>query len=88
MIDALKKLQMAQILTQALSGPTGWATLGIGLGVAAGATAGVIAYNKSQEKTTKVTIENKTYIDSWQVSRSVRRDIILDQNRNTTSGVK
>ena len=41
LITWLRELAVVKSIVQALSGPGGWATLGIGLGLAAGATAAV-----------------------------------------------
>lgn len=43
LVTSLRGLAIAQAIVAALSGPVGWARLGIGLGVAAAATAGIIA---------------------------------------------
>ena len=43
LVTSLRTLAIAQALVAALSGPVGWARLGIGLGVAAVATAGIVA---------------------------------------------
>jgi len=43
LITWLRSLAVAQAIIQALSGPAGWATLGIGVAVAGAATAGIIA---------------------------------------------
>ncbi len=43
MITSLRSLAIAQAIVAALSGPVGWARIGIGLGVAAAATAGIVA---------------------------------------------
>ena len=49
--QALQRLTQAEILQQAFSGPLGWAALGIGAAVTAGAVYGVSKYEKSQSKT-------------------------------------
>jgi len=41
MVEGLKQLAIWQTITSALSGPAGWAKLGVGLGVAAGVGYGV-----------------------------------------------
>lgn len=43
MITWLRSLAVTQAIVKALSGPAGWATLGIGLAVAGAATAGIVA---------------------------------------------
>ena len=50
MASALKVLNLQLIITQALSGPAGWAILGVGAMVAIGATAGITAISRSQPK--------------------------------------
>lgn len=45
--DALKKMIATEVLKQAFSGPMGWATLGIGAAVAAGAIVGVSRYEST-----------------------------------------
>lgn len=43
LITSLRSLAIAQVVVQALSGPAGWATVAVGMGVAAAATTGIIA---------------------------------------------
>lgn len=43
MITTLRSLAIVQAIVAALSGPIGWGRLAIGLGLAAGATAGILA---------------------------------------------
>ena len=43
LITSLRALAITQAIVAALSGPVGWATIGIGLGVAAAASAGIYA---------------------------------------------
>jgi len=43
LIATLRTLAIAQAIVAALTGPVGWARIGIGLGVAAAATAGIVA---------------------------------------------
>jgi len=47
LITTLRSLAIVQALVAALSGPVGWGKLAIGLGLAAGATAGIIALSRS-----------------------------------------
>lgn len=42
LVTALRTLAVAQTIVAALTGPVGWAKIGIGLGVAAAATAGIV----------------------------------------------
>lgn len=43
MIASLRTLAITQTIVAALTGPAGWARIGIGLGIAAAATAGIVA---------------------------------------------
>jgi len=43
LITSLRSLAIVQTIVAALSGPIGWAKIGIGLGIAGAATAGIIA---------------------------------------------
>lgn len=43
LITSLRTLAIIQTIVAALTGPVGWARIGIGLGVAAAATAGIVA---------------------------------------------
>lgn len=60
LITSLKALAIVKAIVAALSGPVGWATLGIGLGIAGAATAGIIAmtggFGGGQARTTNVNI--------------------------------
>ena len=48
--QALQRLTQAEILAQAFSGPMGWAMLGLGAAVTAGAVVGISKYEKSEHK--------------------------------------
>lgn len=82
MVDALKKLQQAQIISLALSGPRGWAILA-GAGIA---VAGATAYFATREKTTATANINTTVnLDGKKVGELVQRNLALkaDQNYGT-----
>jgi hypothetical protein len=82
---ALKGQAVMQALVNALTGPGGWAKLAIGGAIAIGAVAGINAMTKNEQK---VTIENKVNIDGKQLGTAAKREIILNQQRNNTSGIK
>jgi hypothetical protein len=91
MVDALKKLQIMQMITQALAGPAGWVTLGVGVAVA-GAVVGATMYERSQKGASQtnvhVTVQGSV-IKEKDLAESVRRQVVLTQQRNyNTSGVK
>lgn len=92
MVHALKVLNIQQIITQALSGPMGWATLLGGAAIAGGTIAGVAAYSRSQTKAEKQTTVNVkvqgSVVTTRQLGDEVRKQIILNQQRNVTSGIK
>ena len=88
MVKALKALQLQQILTQAFSGPAGWAMLAGGVAVAGltiAATNQKVA-NTATAKTQPLIINN--YIDGKKTSGVVKTNLINDAYRNNTSGVK
>ena len=62
MITTLRGLAIVQALVAALAGPIGWGKLAIGLGLAAGATAGIIALSKagSSETPANIAVATKT----------------------------
>jgi hypothetical protein len=82
---ALKGQAVMQALVNALTGPGGWAKLAVGGALAFGAVAGINAMTKNEQK---VTIENKIQIDGKQLGTAAKREIILNQQRNNTSGIK
>lgn len=89
MVSALRALQIQQMITQAFAGPVGWISLGIGAAVAGGAIAGTAAYSRSQSQVSnRINIENKVMLDGKQIGSSVRKEIVLTQQRNNTSGIK
>ena len=84
-VDALKKLATMEAIVKAFQGPTGWAILGVSAAVAVGSVAAINSMNKNEQKATvNVNITN----DPSKVSQMVRRDIILNQKQNNTSGIK
>jgi hypothetical protein len=86
-IHALQALAASEALVQALSNPL---FLILGLAAGAGVVAGISALNKSESKggASHITLENKTYLDGRQISSTVRRDIVLNQQQNSTSGIR
>ena len=59
LITSLKSLAIIQTIVKALMGPVGWAQIGIGLGIAGAATAGIIAMTggfESRPRTTNINI--------------------------------
>ncbi len=90
MINALNKLRVAEMLTQAFSGPTGWVSLGVGAAVAGATIAGVSAYSKSQEKTnTNIHIYNQgSVITHKQLVDEIRTGMLQGQERDYVSGLR
>ena len=85
----LKQLAIAQALLKAFSGPVGW----IGLGVGVAAITGTMLTLRSSGATERrpaqrIVIENKTILDGRQIGIATRREILLDQERNSTSGFR
>ena len=86
MISALKALQVQQIITNALSGPKGWAILA-GAAVATGA--GLYALNRTQNNNANITVNNNFNADAKKMGFVNRTEIVLGQQRNgNTSGIK
>jgi hypothetical protein len=68
MTEALKQYNIVASITNALSGPGGWAKLAIGAGIGAAAVGGIMALqNSSQPKSQPITIEitNKDIIQDY-----------------------
>lgn len=97
-IDALKKLSTAQILTQAFAGPAGWATLAIGGAVAAGAVYGISRYESAQTKATKAeTAQAGTTVNQYiagsvvtqrELIDDTHRGLLIKGQRSYTTGIK
>ncbi len=68
LIAALRSMAIAQAIVKALSGPVGWAQLGIGLGVAAVATAGIMAatgaFSENKSSSPTVNINSQAFTGS------------------------
>jgi hypothetical protein len=84
---ALQGMAIMQGITSALSGPAGWAKLGVGLAVAGGAAYG-ISRLASSASSGNVTIQNHVNLDGKQIYQSTKRNIILNQQQNRTSGIQ
>jgi hypothetical protein len=92
MVKALRALQIQQILTQAFSGPAGWAMLAGGVAVAGltiAATNAKVAKQTSPRtgNTVNVTVMGSVATEQ-KISDSVRKGILASQDRNSTSGIK
>ncbi len=98
-IDALKKLRAAEILTQAFSGPAGWATLAVGGAIAAGTIASL---SKMESASTRVTRAQNaaagsttvnvnvagSVVTNRQLVDEVHRGLLLKEQRSSTTGIK
>lgn len=60
LITWLRSLAVVQTLVKALSGPVGWGQIGIGLGIAAAATAGIYAATGGFSSTKQTTVNINT----------------------------
>jgi len=84
LITTLRGLAIAQAIVAALTGPVGWARIGIGLGVAAAATAGIVGMTGgfSGGGTTNVNINAGVLMadstQAKQLARMVKRNIDED----------
>ncbi len=85
-VDALKKLAVAEAVVKAFQGPAGWVTLGIGTAVAVGAVAGIKAMTKTENITINNHIQGSVVTDK-QIAETVRKQVVLTQQRNATSGI-
>ena len=88
LIAQLRSLAVIQAILNSLAGPGGWAKLAVGAAIAGGAVYGMNKVMSSNATPQKTTIENKIYLDSRQLGSSVKKDIILQQQRNSTSGIR
>ncbi len=93
MVKALKSLQIAQMLTQAFAGPTGWISLGVGAAVAGAAVAGVTMYERSQSRVaTQVNNVHVTVQGSVTTERNlvnaIQKGLVIKQQQNNTSGIR
>lgn len=77
-VNAMKSLAIIQTIVKALSGPVGWAQIGIGLAVAGAATAGIYAMTRSSSGAAPqggVTINTTAVMGNQQQARQLARDI-------------
>ena len=95
MVNALKALRVAQILTQAFSGPAGWATLAIGAGVAGAAVYGASRMNAgpsvNPNAQQSITINQHiagTVVSERQLTDNVQKGLLLKGQRNSTTGIR
>jgi hypothetical protein len=96
MINALKALQIQQILTQAFSGPAGWATLVAGAAIAGGVVYGVSKYSSAANKASGGTTVNNnvtqniagSVVTERQLTDNVHKGLLLKQARAGTTGIK
>jgi len=77
LIATLRPLAIVLTIVAALSGPVGWARIGIGLGVAGAATAGIVAATGGFRGGTTVNIQTQAFMgsrsDARQFSDKVQR---------------
>lgn len=64
LITTLRTLAITQTIVAALTGPVGWARIGIGLGVAAVATAGIVAATGGFQRGTTVNVTTAAFMGS------------------------
>lgn len=95
MINALKVLRIQQILTQAFSGPAGWATLAAGAAVAGGVVYGMSKYESAQTKAAGGTTVNNvtqniagTVVTERQLADNVQKGLLLKANRSGSTGIR
>lgn len=85
-VHALQTLAASEAVVQALTNPL---FLLLGLAAGAGIIAGISALNKGETKSSqKITIDNKINIDGKQMAAVVRKEIVVNQQQNNTSGIK
>ena len=98
-IDALKSLQIAEMLSQAFSGPAGWAMLLGGAAVAGGIYYGVTRSQSAEAKVAKsdaksttvnnITIHNQGSLYAQQdLISDIQKGLIQTQQRTSTTGIK
>lgn len=87
MIASLRTMAIVQTLVAALSGPVGWGRIAIGLGIAAAATAGIVALaNRGGGATTNVSINSQAFVGNQVEARKFGRDIQTIQREETRLG--
>ena len=78
-VNAMKSLAIIQTIVKALSGPVGWAQIGIGLAVAGAATAGIYAMTRGSggggSGSGGVTINTAAVMGNQQQARQLAHDI-------------
>jgi len=91
LINALKALAVTQSIIAALSGPVGWASLGIAIGAGAGAGI-VLATRAGGGAAVSTTVVNNniqgSVITERELGEITRNEIIKSQERNNTSGIR
>lgn len=79
LIATLRQLAVVQAIVQALSGPGGWLTLGVGLALAGGATAAIVGmtggFSRGGGGTTNVNINTAAVMGNEQQARELARSI-------------
>lgn len=94
MTSALQKLNIAQVIANALSGPGGWAKLAIGGAVAGAAVYGV---TKLMSKSGGTAATNQTVINQHiagsvvtqrELTDNIQRGLILKADRSGSTGIK
>ena len=91
MITSLRGLAVVQAIVAALSGPVGWGKLAIGLGLAAGATAGILALsNRASQSSTGgvqvVQFQSQAFTGSQQDARKFSRQMQTISREDTRLG--
>lgn len=86
---SLRSLALIQSIVSALSGPAGWALLGAGV-IAGGIGTAAIMRSSGSSATTNVTNYNigGSIVTEREVGQLSRREIIKDQGRNSSSGIR
>ena len=83
---SLRSMAIAQTLVHALSGPVGWALLG---GAVVGGGIGIASMSRgSQGNTSVINNIQGSVITEREVGEITRREIIKNQDRNSSSGIK
>lgn len=84
LIGVFKALTAAQVVQQALSGPAGWATLAIGVGVAATAVAGVgMAFDKLTAEQEDSNAKLDEAVEQAEKLNDVGEQTVTTQKKNT-----
>jgi hypothetical protein len=94
MTSALQKLNITQIIANALAGPGGWAKLAIGAAVAGATIYGVTKMSQgispadNVPKTTVVQHIAGSVVTERQLSDNVQRGLLQKKGRNSTTGIE